>query len=113
LPPRTAPSALRAPAPPRANCSTLWFAAAWTTPGSPILFRQNLTLLARKTVERTGHSGEHYVASNSEYWQMWRAAVGGGILTVITAALKLKIVGAHLPLFVRDFWSAPTMQSPL
>jgi site-specific recombinase len=69
-----------------------------------ILFRQNLTLLARKTVERTGHSGEHYVAhSESEYWQMWRAAAGGGLLTVITAALKLQIVGAHFPLFIEGF----------
>jgi site-specific recombinase len=69
-----------------------------------ILFRQNLTLLARKTVERTGHSGEHYVAHNDgEYWKMWRAAAGGGLLTVITAALKLQIVGAHLPLFVEGF----------
>ena len=69
-----------------------------------ILFRQNLTLLARKTVERTGHSGEHYVARNEgEYWQMWRAAAGGGLLTVITAAIKLQIVGAHLPLFIEGF----------
>ncbi len=69
-----------------------------------ILFRQNLTLLARKTVERTGHSGEHYVArSAGEYWQMWRAAAGGGLLTVFTAAVKLKIVGAHFPLFVEGF----------
>src|SRR5271168_357928 len=69
-----------------------------------ILFRQNLTLLARKTVERTGHSGEHYVASSrSEYWQMWRAAAGGGVLTVFTAAIKLQIVGAHLPLFIEGF----------
>ncbi len=69
-----------------------------------ILFRQNLTLLARKTVERTGHSGEHYVAHNEgEYWQMWRSAAGGGLLTVITAALKLQIVGAHLPLAIEGF----------
>jgi site-specific recombinase len=69
-----------------------------------ILFRQNLTLLARKTVERTGQSGEHYVAgSRDEYWRMWRAAAGGGLLTVVTAALKLRIVGAHLPLFVEGF----------
>jgi site-specific recombinase len=68
------------------------------------LFRQNLTLLARKTVERTGHSGEHYVArSRGEYWQMWRAAAGGGVLTVFTAAVKLAIVGMHLPLFVEGF----------
>jgi site-specific recombinase len=69
-----------------------------------ILFRQNLTLLARKTVERTGHSGEHYVAHDEgEYWQMWRAAAGGGLLTVITAALKLQIVAAHFPLFIEGF----------
>jgi site-specific recombinase len=69
-----------------------------------ILFRQNLTLLARKTVERTGHSGEHYVARNEgEYWQMWRAAAGGGLLTVLTAAIKLQIVDAHLPLFIEGF----------
>ena len=69
-----------------------------------ILFRQNLTLLARKTVERTGHSGEHYVARNDhEYWQMWRAAAGGGLLTVITAALKLQIGAAHFPLFIEGF----------
>ncbi len=43
------------------------------------LFRQNLTLLARKTVERTGHSGEHYVARDrADYWQMWRAAAAVG-----------------------------------
>jgi site-specific recombinase len=69
-----------------------------------LLFRQNLTQLARKTVERTGHSGEHYVARDrSGYWRMWRAAAGGGLLTVITAAVKSQLVGAHLPLFVEGF----------
>jgi len=65
------------------------------------LVRQNLNMLARKTVERTGHSGEHYIAhGRKEYWQMWLAAVGGGILTVFTAALKLHIVKGHWPPFV-------------
>jgi site-specific recombinase len=69
-----------------------------------LLFRQNLTLLARKTVERTGFSGEHYVAqTRGDYWQMWRAAAGGGLLTVFTAAIKLRIAGGHLPLFVEGF----------
>ena len=69
-----------------------------------LLFRQNLNLLARKTVERTGHSGEHYVAqTRGDYWQMWRAAAGGGVLTVFTAAIKLQIVGAHFPLFIEGF----------
>jgi len=47
-------------------------------------------------VERTGHGGEHYIAhSRKEYWQMWGAAIGGGFLTVFTAAIKLHVVGKH------------------
>ena len=61
------------------------------------LIRQNFNLLARKTVERTGHGGEHYIAhSRKEYWQMWGAAIGGGFLTVFTAAIKLHLVGRAL-----------------
>jgi site-specific recombinase len=60
------------------------------------LIRQNFNLLARKTVERTGHGGEHYIALNrKEYWHMWAAAIGGGFLTVFTAAIKLHIVSNH------------------
>ena len=65
------------------------------------LIRQNFNLLARKTVERTGHGGEHYIAHNRrEYWQMWGAAIGGGFLTVFTAALKLHLIAEHWPPFV-------------
>jgi site-specific recombinase len=65
------------------------------------LIRQNLNLLARKTVERTGESGEHYIAhSRKEYWLMWRAALGGGILTVFTAAIKLHIIATKWPPFI-------------
>jgi site-specific recombinase len=60
------------------------------------LVAQNFNLLARKTVERTGHGGEHYIAHDrKEYWGMWRAAIGGGFLTVLTAALKLHITARH------------------
>lgn len=70
------------------------------------LLRENLDLVARKTVERTGRSGEHYIAHDrAEYWQMWRAAVGGGLLTVLTAAVKMRIVEAHLPPFFEGFAS--------
>ncbi len=71
------------------------------------LLQQNLNLLARKTVERTGKSGEHYIAhSNREYWQMWLAAAGGGLLTVFTAAIKMRIVEANDPLFVEGLLSS-------
>ena len=69
------------------------------------LFRQNLNLLARKTVERTGRGGEHYIAhTQGEYAAMWRAAAGGGLLTVFTAAIKMRVIEAHLPLFVEGLF---------
>ncbi len=68
------------------------------------IVRDNLTLLARKTVERTGHGGEHYIAhTRSDYWLMWRAAAGGGILTVFTAAIKMRVMESHLPLAIEGF----------
>ncbi len=70
------------------------------------LLRENLNLLARKVVDRTGDTGEHYIAnSKPEYWLMWRAAIGGGLLTVFTAAVKLRIIEAHLPPFVEGLAS--------
>jgi site-specific recombinase len=64
------------------------------------LVRENAGLLARKIVERTGKTGEHYIANTrNEYWGMWTAALGGGLLTVGTAAIKLKITMAGLPPF--------------
>lgn len=74
--------------------------------GIGVYLRENFDLLARKTVERTGRSGEHYIAhSRDEYWLMWRAAIGGGLLTVFTAAIKLRIVEMNLPPFVEGFAS--------
>lgn len=68
------------------------------------LLHDNLNLIARKMVERTGHSGEHYIAHNrGEYWHMWAAALGGGLLTVVTAAIKLRIVESGFPPFVEGF----------
>ena len=64
------------------------------------LIRENAGLLARKIVERTGKTGEHYIANTrKEYWGMWKAALGGGLLTVATAAIKIKINMAGLPPF--------------
>jgi site-specific recombinase len=68
------------------------------------LVRENTRLLARKIVERTGKTGEHYIANTqSEYWSMWRAALGGGLLTVATAAIKIRIATAGFPPFVEGF----------
>ncbi len=65
------------------------------------LFGENSSLMARKVVERTGKAGEHYIAnSRSEYRAIWRASLGGGLVTVLTAAVKMRIVEARLPPFV-------------
>jgi site-specific recombinase len=65
------------------------------------LVHQNLNLLARKTVERTGQGGEHYIAhTRADYWTMGRAGIGGGLLTVFTAAIKMRLIEAHLPLAI-------------
>ena len=66
-----------------------------------VLLHENLNLLALKIVERSGETGEHYIANNrAEYRQMWIAAVGGGLLTVLTAAVKMRIVEAGPPPFL-------------
>ena len=65
------------------------------------LIRGNLQLLQRKIVDRSGKTGEHYVAlSSREYRFIWLAAAAGGLLTVLTAAIKLKVTHSGLPLFI-------------
>ena len=65
------------------------------------LFRDNTALLARKVVERTGKTGEHYIANTQrEYRAIWMASLGGGLLTVLTAAIKMRVVSAHLSPFL-------------
>jgi site-specific recombinase len=68
------------------------------------LVHENLNLLAQKTVERTGRGGEHYIAhTRRDYWLMWRAGLGGGLLTVFTAALKMRLMESHFPLAIEGF----------
>jgi site-specific recombinase len=68
------------------------------------LANNSFRLLARKIVEWAGKTGEHYITTNrAEYFQMWRSALGGGLLTVGTAAIKLVVMSGHMPLFVEGF----------
>ena len=65
------------------------------------LFKENAELMARKVVERMGKSGGNYIANSpSEYRKIWTASLAGGLLTVFTSAIKLRIGGAHLPPFL-------------
>ena len=58
-------------------------------------------LLARKVVDRSAETGEHYIARNrAEYLAMLRSAAGGGLVTATTAWLKLGISALHAVPFV-------------
>lgn len=71
------------------------------------LVSDNARLLARKVIERAGHSGEHYVTSSRrEYWKMLTSAAGGGVLTCGTAVAKFLVKWGHFPLFVDGLLSS-------
>jgi len=77
---------------------------AWEDRSVLHLVRWNLHLLDRKIVDRTGRTGEHYVAASpSEYRHIWLAAAGGGALTVLTAAFKMLVHEWHLAPFPESF----------
>jgi len=62
------------------------------------LWRQSFARLARKVVDRSAKTGEHYITRNgAEYRAMLLAAAGGGLLTAITVYMKFFITSAHLP----------------
>jgi site-specific recombinase len=66
---------------------SLWHLVSW-----------NLHLMVRKIVDRSGETGDHYIAKDRhEYRHVWLAAAGGGLLTVGTALVKAAIHTWHLP----------------
>lgn len=70
------------------------------------LVQDNIHLLARKIVERTGDSGEHYITrTRQEYFSMFVSAVGGGILTTGTAMIKFAITKTYSVPFIEGVFS--------
>ena len=68
------------------------------------LVRSTFADLARKVVERSAETGEHYITRDGkEYGAMVKAAAGGGVVTVATVYLKFFIVGAHLGKIAEGF----------
>lgn len=68
------------------------------------LVRSNFSLLARKVVEYSAETGEHYIARDrAEYLKMLRMAAGGGLVTVVTVCVKFAITGAHLPSIIEGW----------
>ncbi|WP_426744911.1 gliding motility protein [Myxococcus faecalis] len=61
------------------------------------LARRNVRMLARKIIERAGHSGEHYITTTRpEFHAMVHSAAGGGLVTAVAVASKFLL--ATLPL---------------
>lgn len=71
------------------------------------LVRDNVSLLARKIIERVGETGEHYITSSrGEYGKMLLSASGGGILTAGTTSLKFLVGWLKFPPFVEGLFSS-------
>ncbi|WP_164019554.1 site-specific recombinase [Pyxidicoccus trucidator] len=64
------------------------------------LFRGSVRCISRRIFEHTGEVGRHYITTSpDDYHRLVSAAAGGGLITTATAALKLLIGFAALPLF--------------
>lgn len=64
------------------------------------LFHNSVRYVSRRIFEHTGEVGSHYITSGTDdYHRLVSAAAGGGLLTAGTAALKVAIAFAALPLF--------------
>jgi site-specific recombinase len=62
------------------------------------LLTQATDLVALQITEHASRTGEHYVTSNrAEYFAMFRAAAGAGLVVAVMALLKIFIAKAHLP----------------
>lgn len=64
------------------------------------LAKRNVRMLARKIIERAGHSGEHYITSTrAEFHAMVHSAAGGGLVTAGAVAMKFVLSGLALAPF--------------
>lgn len=68
------------------------------------LISQNISLFARKVVERAAETGEHYITrTKEEYRRMLQAAGGGGAVTAVTVYVKIGILALGLSGFMEGF----------
>ncbi len=61
-------------------------------------WHQSIGLLALRVTENASRAGEHYIAENrSEYFEMWRSALGAGFIIAFMAMIKLSIGKQVMP----------------
>lgn len=71
------------------------------------LLSQNISLFARKVVERAAETGEHYITrTKEEYRHMLQAAGGGGAVTAVTVYLKLGVLSLGLSGFIEGLFAS-------
>ncbi len=62
------------------------------------IVRTNTHMLARKIIERAGHTGEHYITVTiGEYFKLFASAAGGGVVAGLMAAGKVVLGKLHRP----------------
>lgn len=65
-------------------------------------FRDNLSLLSQRIVERNSEVGEHYVTySWKEFRHMMHSAGGGGVITCLTVFVKILLSKLHAAGFIQ------------
>ncbi len=68
------------------------------------LLNQNFELAARKVVERSAETGEHYITRDrAEYADMVKRASGGGAVLAVTTYVKFAFAALHWPPFFDGF----------
>lgn len=61
-------------------------------------------LMAREITQHIGKKGEHYITnSKSEYWKMFRTALGGGAIVAFACIFKMKFAEIDASLFGKAF----------
>lgn len=61
-------------------------------------WRQMTGLLALRITDNAARAGEHYITeTRSEYWSMWRSALGAGPIIAVMALIKIRVGALHLP----------------
>jgi len=71
-----------------------------------VLLRSSFGMLARKVVERSAETGEHYIARDrAEYLGMLKMAAGGGLVTAATVYIKFGVTSAHMQPMVEGFFA--------
>jgi len=65
---------------------------------------QSMDLVALRVTENAGRTGEHYITeTRAEYFQLFRAAMGAGVVVAFMAWAKVAIIGLNLPPLISVF----------